>query len=158
MISQVTDRLLKPVAKFWRREKAMKRIGIERLRGVAKRYNRWRYADRDRRHRAAFSNGYEAMLRENGTLAAWPPRVQLKDGWAPDDSMTLPHLDRLLEQGREIVRERGGKQHSAAQQPFLRSVLFPGDLEKYPAILDFILSSEVLATASHHLKTVPVLS
>src|SRR5262249_28921983 len=54
--------------------------------------------------------------------------------------------------------ERGGKRHSSVQQPFLRNMLFPGDLEKYPAILDFILSSELLAVAAQHLRTVPVLS
>ena len=87
-----------------------------------------------------------------------PPRIQIKDGWAIDDSLTLPHMQAVLEQGGEIVRERGGKKHSDSQQPFLRSLLFPGDLEKYPAILDFILSSEMLAIAAHHLGTVPVLS
>jgi hypothetical protein len=44
------------------------------------------------------------------------------------------------------------------QYPFLRSLLFPGDLEKYPAFLDFILSSEVLAMAMDYLQTVPVFS
>jgi len=94
----------------------------------------------------------------NGAPSAWPPRIQLDDGWARDDSLTLPHIDRLLEQSAAIIRERGGVKHSSAQQPFLRALLFPGDLEHYPAILDFILSSEVLATAAQHLNTVPVLS
>ena len=136
----------------------MKCLGINRLREFAKGYNRWRYAGRERMHHAAFGNGFVELLRENGELTSWPPQIQLKDGWARDDSMTLPHLDRVLEQAGQIVRERGGKQHSETQQPFLRSLLFPGDLEKYPAILDFILSSQVLAIAARHLKTVPVLS
>jgi hypothetical protein len=98
------------------------------------------------------------LLRENGALATFPPRIELKDGWARDDSHSFPHLDRLLEEAGEIVRERGGKKHSSSQQPFLRSLIFPGDLEKYPALLDFILSSELLAVAAQHLRTVPVLS
>ncbi len=136
----------------------MRRVGIGRLRRFAKRYNRWRYSDKARLHREAFEGDFEGMLRENGELASWPPRIVMRDGWARDDSMTLPHLGRVLEQGGEVVRERGGKKHSDSQQPFLRSLLFPGDLEKYPAILDFVLSSEVLATAAHHMGIVPVLS
>src|SRR6185312_12878315 len=131
-------------------DRAMKHVGIHRLRSFAKRYNRWRYSDRDRAHYDAFENEFEALLRENGTLAIFPPRIKLKDGWARDDSYSLPHLDRVLEQAGEIVRERGGKKHSGAQQPFLRSLLFPGDFEKYPAILDFILSSELLAVVAQH--------
>jgi hypothetical protein len=159
MFAKLTDRLLRPVAKFWRDKGwAMKRVGIDRLRSFAKRYNQWRYSDRARLHQDAFENGFEALLRENGTLATFPPRIKFSDGWARDDSHSLPYLDRVLDQASEIVRERGGKQHSAMQQPFFRSLLLPGDFEKYPAILDFILSSELLAVAAQHLRTVPVLS
>jgi hypothetical protein len=136
----------------------MKHVGIDRLRFFAKRYNRWRYSARVRTHQDVFENGFEALLRENGNFATYPPRIELRDGWARDDSHSLPHLDRVLVQASEIVRERGGKQYSWTQQPFFRSLLFPGDFEKYPAILDFILSSEVLAVAAQHLRTVPVLS
>jgi hypothetical protein len=147
-IGKLTDRILRPTAKFWRDKGwAMKHVGIDRLRSFAKRYNQWRYADRARTHHDAFKNVFVALLRENGTLASYPPRIKLRDGWARDDSHSLPHLDRVLVQASEMVRERGGKQHSGTQQPFFRSLLFPGDFEKYPAILDFILSSEVLAVA-----------
>ena len=157
-VKRTTDRLLRPVARFWRDERAMKHVGIDRLRSFAKRYNRWRYSNRARAHHDAFENGFEELLRENGSLAIFPPRIELKDGWARDDSHSLPHLDRVLTQAGEIVRERGGKRHSGVQQLFFRSLLFPDDLEKYPAILDFVLSSEVLAVAAQHLRTVPVLS
>jgi hypothetical protein len=159
MIAKLTDRLLRPVAKYWRdKEWAMERVGIHRLRSFAKRYNQWRYADRARAHQDDFEHGFEALLRENGTLATFPPPIKLEDGWVRDDSHSLPHLNRVLEQAGEIIRERGGKRHSSVQQPFLRNMLFPGDLERYPAILDFILSSELLAVAAQHIRTVPVLS
>jgi hypothetical protein len=158
MLRTLTDRLLRPLAKQWREDPAMKLFGIERLRRFAKGYNRWRYAQRAWIHREAYENGFESLLRENGPLEAWPPRMELRDGWARDNSHTLPHLERMLEQAGEIIRERGGRKHSSAQQPFLRGLLFPGDLATYPAILDFILSSEVLAIAARHLQTTPVLS
>jgi len=159
MIGKLTDRLLRPAAKFWRDKGwAMKHVGIDRLRSFAKRYNQWRYSDRVRMHHDAFKNEFEALLRKNGTLSTFPSRIKLNDGWARDDWQRRPYLDRVLGQGGEVVRERGGKQHSGIQQPFFRSLLFPGDFEKYPAILDFILSSELLAVAAQHLRTVPVLS
>lgn len=107
MFAKLTDRLLRPVAKFWRDKGwAMKRVGIDRLRSFAKRYNHWRYSDRARLHQDAFENGFEALLRENGTLATFPPRIKLSDGWAREDSHSLPYLERVLDQAREIVRTR----------------------------------------------------
>ncbi len=158
MLRSATDALLRPLSSFWRDDRVMKQVGIERLRGFAKRYNRWRYAERHELHRARFNADFEPLLRENGSLQQWPPRISLQDGWARDDSHSLPQLERVLEQAGSIVRERGGKRHSSIQQPFLRSLLFPGDLESYPALLDFVLSSEILAIAGQHLGTVPVLS
>src|SRR5205823_7584513 len=67
-------------------------------------------------------------------------------------------LDRLIEETGEIIRERGGRKHSDIQYPFLRSLLFPGDLKKYPAFLDFVTSTELLATVIDYLGTIPVLS
>src|ERR1700710_2190530 len=98
MIAKLSDRLLRPIAKHWRQDKSMKRFGIARLRKWAKRYNRWRYADRVRLHHDAFTNDSPRLLQENGAPATWPPRIQLKDGWARDDSLTLPHMQEVLEQ------------------------------------------------------------
>ena len=159
MLHRITDRFLSRFSPLWRTDEDMARYGIDRLRSFAKFYNRWRYATQHRFHREAFESAFPALLAEEGTdRNVWPPKIMLKDGWVRDDSMTLPHIDRVLAQASEIVSERGGRIHAGIQQPFLRSLLFPGDLEKYPALLDFILSPEVLAIAAHHLQTVPVLS
>ncbi len=137
----------------------MKRYGIARLRAFAKFYNRWRYASQERKHREAYEHDFTRLLDEDGrSTYSWPPKITLKDGWARDDSMTLPFLDRALEQASAIIAERGGRSHHGLQQPFLRGLLFPGDLVKYPALLDFILTPEMLAIAANHLQTVPVLS
>jgi hypothetical protein len=159
MVHRITDRILSRVAPRWRNDADMQRFGIARLRAFAKGYNRWRYASRERQHCEAFEQDFPSLLANGGSGACeWPPRLTLKDGWARDDSMTLPHIGRVLEQASEIIAERGGRKHYQIQQPFLRSLLFPGDLEKYPALLDFILSPEMLAIVAHHLQTVPVLS
>ncbi|MCX5660891.1 MAG: hypothetical protein NTW19_14395 [Planctomycetota bacterium] len=158
MIHTLADRLMSRIAYRWRSESAMKRFGIANLRVFAKRYNRWRYAQRARLHREAFTNDFPALLKQCGDGAAWPPRVQLADGWARDDSQSLPHMDRLLDAAAGIIQERGGKKHFEVQQPFLRNLLFPGDLDKAPALMDFIVSAPLLATVSQYLGTVPVLS
>lgn len=159
MIYTLTDRILGRYAHRWRNNADMERYGIARLRAIAKVYNRWRYSSQIRQHREAYEREFTSLFASDGKSACqWPPKITLRDGWARDDSMTLPHIDRVLEQASEIIAERGGRRHFEAQQPFLRSLLFPGDLEKYPALLDFILSPEILAIAAHHLQTVPVLS
>jgi hypothetical protein len=153
-----SDRMLCPWAPRLIRDQAIQRWGGARLMRWGKAYNRLRYASRLRRHDAAYAARWEELLRANNGGSPPPRRLTLANGWTRDDSHTLPHLDALLEQTDAIIRERGGRKHSDIQQPFLRSLLFPGDLEKYPALLDFILSSEVLDVAARHLGTVPVLS
>lgn len=123
----------------------------------AKRYNRWIYSKQRQLHDSAYQNERDQLLHENGGNPG-SQRITIRDGWALDTSLSLPHLEELLRDTNEIVAERGGKTHSAVQQPFLRSVLFPGDVEKYPSFLNFITSSEVLAVAMDYLKTIPVLS
>ncbi|HSI09127.1 MAG TPA: hypothetical protein VK985_11130 [Rariglobus sp.] len=153
-----SDMLLKPYAEKLIKDDAIVTHGGRRLMVWSKRYNNLRYSGKKKRHERAYTERWEELLRKNN--GGQPParRLEMKDGWLRDDSHSLPHLDRLLEQAGEIVDERGGRKHSDIQQPFLRSLLFPGDLAKYPAMLDFITSSEVLALAARHLGTVPVLS
>ena len=160
MIRRVADRVLRSYAPAWRRDADLQRFGIGRLRGIAKRYNGWRYAERERLHRDLFEREFPKLLEENGSNAAWPPRIQLEDGWARDDSMTLPHIERTLEQADKIIAERGGRVHGHIQQSFFRDLIFKfqEDLIASPALLDFVVSSDVLATAAHHLRTIPILS
>jgi hypothetical protein len=153
-----SDQILKRYAPQLIKDAAIIRYGGRRLMTWSKRYNRLRYSEKAARHKQAFAGQWEELLRGNNGGKLPARRLAMKDGWLRDDSHSLPHLDRLLEQAGEIIAERGGRKHSDIQQPFLRSLLFPGDLETYPALVDFITSSEVLDVAARHLGTVPVLS
>jgi hypothetical protein len=124
----------------------------------SKHSNRRRYSPKTDRHEQPVAGQWAALLRGNNGGKLPARRLEMKDGWLRDNARCLPHLDRLLEQAGQIIAERGGRKHSDIQQPFLRSLLFPGDLEAYPALTDFITSSEVLDVAARHLGTVPVLS
>ena len=160
MMSRVTDRLLSRSLSYLFGENGMRRFGIANVMRLAKSYNRVRYRERWNKHMAAYLTELPQLLQENGGPSFSPakPRLKMKDGWALDTSRSLPHLDRLLTESSEVIEERGGRNYPGAQQPFLRGLLFPGDLEKYPSFLDFILSSELLATVIDYLGTIPVLS
>src|SRR5205823_13853169 len=88
------------------------------------------------------------------------PPIEMKDGWALDTSMSLPHLDRVLEDSDKIIAERSGQRRSVkgAYRSYFQDVWTPGDLENYPAFLDFATSSDVLSVVSHYLRCIPVLS
>jgi hypothetical protein len=82
----------------------------------------------------------------------------MKDGWAVDTSLNWPRLDRVLEDSEKIIADRS----SAAFPKPARYRSFPGcvdaqDAETYPSFLDFVTSSDVLATVSDYLKFTPAL-
>jgi hypothetical protein len=157
-LDQKLDALIRPYASSWRKEENMERLGIRNIMRAAKLYNRWRYRERARRHDEAYATQLNKLLIKNGGPGSENPRITLEDGWAIDTSMSLPHLDRLLDEAGQVVRDRGGRIHSDIQRPYFRNLMFPEDLGKYPSWLDFITSSEILATVTRYLKTIPVLS
>jgi Phytanoyl-CoA dioxygenase (PhyH) len=158
MLRQLTSYLLKPHSAGWVKDTGLQAHGRGKLTRWAKRYNGWYQAKARVLHDSAYRNHRDELLRENGGDPAILPSVALKNGWAIDTSQNLPQLEELLNSANEIISERGERKHSDIQQPFLRSLLFPGDIEKYPALLDFITTSEVLSVAMDYMKTVPVLS
>lgn len=153
-----SDRLLAPHAGKFMGDANITRHGGRNIMTWCKRYNRLRYAGRRRRHERAYRDRWNELLRANNGGSPVQTNVVMRDGWARDNSGTLPHLDRLLEQADEIIRARGGREHSSTQQPFLRSLMFPGDIERYSAFLDFVTSSALLDVAARHLDTTPVLA
>jgi hypothetical protein len=154
-----TDRLLRKPAQTFRNEENMERCGIRNIMRAAKRYNRWRYHDRAKRHDDAYKTHLDQLLVENaGPGFGQHRKIELNDGWALDTSQSLPGLDRLLDEAGQVARERAGRIHSDIQRPYFRSLIFPDDIKKYPSWLDFITSSEILEAVTHYLKTIPVLS
>lgn len=154
-LGNVCDLALAPFAKLAYTDH-MKYAGIGNTRRLAKAYNRIRYRKRCELHRSAYQEGFAELLEENGGIGENVPVIS--DGWVIDRSKSLPHLDELLHETGKIIDERGGRAHSHLQKIFLRSMLFPGDIEQNPSILDFVTSSPVLKSAADHLGTVPLLS
>jgi hypothetical protein len=129
---------------------AMENLGINNIRRAAKIYNNARYGNL-KKHR-------EKIYRERTLFQLPPPALTMNDGWAIDHSRSLPHLDALLEQTQIIIDERAENLDKTGSRGFMRNILADGDYERFPALLDFITSPEMLAIVCEYLKFVPVLS
>ncbi len=137
----------------------MSRLGIANTMRLAYFYNRLKFGRQDRWRRALYQTQLATLLEENGGLSR--PPIEMKDGWALDTSMSLPHLDRVLEDSDKIIAERSGERRSSkgAYRSYTQDICTPEDSERYPSsFLDFATSSDVLSVVSHYLQCIPALS
>jgi hypothetical protein len=150
-------RLLPPIAQRLQANH-MSRLGIANTMRLAYFYNRLKFGRQNRWRRALYQTQLATLLEENGRLSR--PTIEIKDGWALDTSMSLPHLDRVLEDSEKIIAERSGQRRSSkgAYRSYFQDVWTSEDLERYPSFLDFATSSDVLSTVSHNLRCIPALS
>src|SRR5712671_8018552 len=88
------DIFFRPVANLLH-ENHMARLGIANTMRLAYSYNRLKFGRQDNWRRALYRTQLSALLEENGSLTG--PLIEIKDGWAIDISMSLPYLDRVLE-------------------------------------------------------------
>jgi hypothetical protein len=151
------DAFFRPLAKRLH-SNHMSRLGIATTMRLAYAYNRIKFGRQDDWRRSLYREQITALLGENG-----PPtrsRIEMQDGWAIDTTMSLPHLDRVLEDSEKIIAERSGvrRTHSGAYRSYFQDLWTTADLEKYPSFLDFATSSDVLATVSDDLQCIPALS
>jgi hypothetical protein len=156
-LGQLLDRCVSGFGRYAATDEAIKRWGLNRLMTVGKAYNTLRHGQRGRVHRKMFSQEKDSLLKQNGGAHS-APKIRMHDGWALDTSMQLPHLARLLEESGQVIREKGGREFHGQQYSFMRSLLFPEDLAKFPSYLDFITSSELLAVVMDYMGTIPRLS
>jgi len=133
-------------------------LGIANTMRLAHWYNRLKFHRQDRWRRALYQTQLATLLEENGRLSR--PPIEMKDGWALDTSMSLPHLDRVLEDSEKITAERSGQRRlpKGAFRRYLQDLWTSEDVERYPSFLDFATSSDVLSVVSHYLQSIPVLS
>jgi len=75
---------------------------------------------------------------------------EMRDGFALDTSRSLPQLDRLLEEMNGVIDEFGLLPGEHYGKPFLRDILPASGVDRYPSVLDFATSPEVLATTSRY--------
>src|SRR5437762_3990449 len=136
----------------------MSRLGIANTMRLAYFYNRLKFSRQDEWRRSLYQTPLATLLKENGGLSRSP--IEMKDGWALDTSMSLPHLDHVLEDSDKIIAERSGERRSSkgAYRSYTQDICTPEDSERYPSFLDFATSSDVLSVVSHYLQSIPALS
>lgn len=146
-------RPLVPVAKAVQKDD-MRRLGLRRTSALARAFN-----SRGRRlidfRRRLYEDRFEELLEEAG--GAPEPRIELEDGWAIDDSHSLPHLEQLLEAGERLVEEYGGRRWEH-EKPFLQNINPEGAIDRYPALLDFATSAPMIAAVAPVFGYIPPLS
>jgi len=150
------DALIRPLAKRLSADH-MSALGIANTMRLAYAYNRIKFRRQDAWRRSLYHEQFAALLDENGPYTK--PRIQMRDGWAVDASMSLPHLDRVLEDAEKIIAKRAGvRRKKDSYRSYFQDLWMQSDVESYPSFLDFATSSGVLATVAECLQCVPVLS
>src|ERR1700685_4575263 len=91
MIDSKLDAVIRPLARRLH-ENHMARLGIRRTMRLARFYNRLKFRHQDDWRRTLCETQLDALLDENGRTTR--QRVEMRDGWVIDASMSLPHLDR----------------------------------------------------------------
>ncbi len=137
----------------------MELLGIQNTMRLARACNQLDARAQDAWRRRLYREELDRLLAENGPLTV--PPVEMKDGWAIDDSMSLPHLDRILEASDRIMSERAGIRRTpeGAYRSYFQDVWKPDtDPLEYPEFLDFATSSDLISTVSHYLESIPALS
>ncbi|NNM29446.1 MAG: hypothetical protein HKO57_07990 [Akkermansiaceae bacterium] len=151
------DAIYRPLAKHLHHDH-MACLGIAPTMRLAESYNECKFAREKAWRDELYRTRFDELLEENGGCSAAP--VTMHDGWALDTSMSLPHLDRVLEDSDRIFAERAGRQQSekGAYRSYFQNVFSLEDAETYPSFLDFATSSDIVSVVGHYLRTIPALS
>ncbi len=131
-------------------------FGLNNLCRLARIRSYWQHRQDLRDRQQAYANDLPQLLRENGDSGS--SSIRLKDGYAIYTRKDLPHLDRVYEEAEEFIALRGGKPREPGNRAFIKDLIEPGDLERFPSFLDFATSSAVVEPVCHSMKMVPRLS
>ena len=158
MIGRAMDAVAKPAAKFFERN-YMGALGVNRTMAIARAYNSIRYGSSHERRKNLYRQSFAELIAGNGKPVA--PVNEMKDGWVIDTSGKLPYLGELLRDAGEIIDEKGGEkqpEHMVYRRPFFQDIFSDDYFSKFPSILNFASSSDVLSTVCNYLGFIPTLS
>ncbi|MGH7891586.1 MAG: hypothetical protein ACREN0_04880, partial [Thermodesulfobacteriota bacterium] len=159
MLEKYIDTAVSPIARVLQYDyvaKPMKPLGTNNTMKIARAYNRLVYGRFYEYRKNQYCNHFDELIRENGEPVS---RInEIRDGWSLDTSGTLSHLTQLLHDAGEIIKERGRVKRTDFGRPWFQELPIGDLFVKYPSLLDFATSSDVLSTVSRHLGYIPVLS
>ena len=159
MLNKMLDTAMKPIVRFLQYNydaKPMQPLGVNNTMKVARAYNRLKYGRYHEYRTNQYLHHFDELIRENGLPVS--PINEIKDGWALDTSGTLPHLKQLLNDAEEIIKERAGVKRTDFGRPYFQEIPIEDLLVKYPSILDFGTSSDLLSTVCNYLGFIPTFS
>jgi hypothetical protein len=116
---------------------------------IVKAYNSFKYSKNQERRALRYQE-----LSSSGQIPV--PSSVMSDGYLLDTSKAMPYLQELLDVGRIIILEN--RTASLQRKDFLVNVLEAQDYKKYPAIIDFATSAEMISVVAEYLRHIPVLS
>lgn len=156
-MQRVLDRIIRPIAKRLTNGH-MAQLGIANTMRLAHGYNRQKFRKQDAWRRGLYQTQLPELLSENGALPR--QRIEMHDGYAIDTSLSLPHLDEVLDDAEKIIAERSGSRRSnvGAYRSYFQDVWQPEDALRFPSFLNFATSSPVLDVVSRYLQCIPALS
>ncbi len=153
----VLDRAMGPVVRSLDADK-MAKLGIRNTMRLGKAYNRLLYGRHERYRVKLHRNHFAELLEENGGLPAGG-QVRMEDGFAIDESGSLPYLEELLEEADQVISERAGEGAvDDRYRAFFRNLIRVEELERWPSFLRFVTSSPLVATVADYLGFIPALS
>ena len=155
MIGKALDTFINPAARLLDR-KNMSVLGVNNTAVLAKAYNRLRFQKYHKYRVMQYLENFPNLIEQNGKPVA--PINVMRDGWVIDTSGNLPYLEELLRDADEIINERGGVEREKRFRPFFQDLIIEELFTRYPSILNFATSSEVLSTICAYLGFIPVLS
>jgi hypothetical protein len=151
------DRAMRPVARWLDADK-MGHLGIRNTMRLAKAYNGILYGRHQRARERLWREGFGELAAEHDGFSG-EPRVGMGDGYAIDTSGSLPGLEEALAASDEVIAERAGSADvDDRYRAFFRNMIDVPDLRRWPALVDFATSSELVAITADYLGFVPALS
>lgn len=158
MIGKAMDTAFKPAARFFERN-YMGALGVNNTMTLARAYNSIRYRKNQKYRMSQYRDNFPRLIEENGNPVT--PAIEMKDGWFIDTSGRLPYLGELLKEAGEIIDEKGGEKqpkHMVFRRPFFQDIFSDDYFSRFPSILNFATSSDVLSTVCSYLGFIPTLS
>jgi hypothetical protein len=158
MIGKTMDAVFKPAARFFERN-YMGAMGVNNTMTLARAYNSLRYRKNQKYRVSQYRDNFPRLIEENGNPVT--PAIEMKDGWFIDTSGSLPYLGELLKEGGEIIDEKGGEKqpkHMVFRRPFFQDIFSDDYFSRFPSILNFATSSDVLSPVCSYLGFIPTLS
>ncbi len=136
----------------------MRALGIDHTARIARAHSRRRWGEQLVWRGERFHAHVAALEQERRGLGRRDKTALLVDGWALDNSRSLPHLERLIDEMDAVIEERGLRPWAHHGKPFLKDILPQRAWETHASILDFACAPEAVLPAARKAGFVPPLS